>query len=424
MGRLDIRPAPAHRSAMTATLAALAVLAVGYILAYLLFDRLRIRFGYVGGAEYVLLGLFLGPAGSGVLSASALRDLTPIVSLALGWMGMLIGTGFRLPRLALLEPSWVGIAFTEAGTTFTTALGALLVALHYGLGMPLEAAALPAAALASIATVGVPAAVDALARRGFGDHPFLPALRFTARVDALVGVVGFGLALAILHVGAVAPGVRPPTATEWAVINLAVGIASGVLFHLFLGPRDDAGDAAHGDARLFVSLAGAIVIASGAAYYLNLSPIYTNFVLGVVLANTGSAHARAERLLAATERPLYLALLILAGAAWAPEHAGLVWLAPAFVGIRLLARVVGGRAAGTASRDPALRAPRMWRALLAQGGLGVALAVNYTQVDGAPLKGAVLTAALASILLFEWVSAAESVRALPAPAAPATAAAP
>jgi len=43
------------------TLAALAVVAVGYILAYVLFDRLRDRYGYVGGAEYVLIGVLLGP---------------------------------------------------------------------------------------------------------------------------------------------------------------------------------------------------------------------------------------------------------------------------------------------------------------------------------------------------------------------------
>jgi hypothetical protein len=278
-------------------------------------------------------------------------------------------------------------------------------------------AALPAAALAAIATVGVPAAVDALAQRGFGGHPFLPVLRFTARADALVGVVGFGLALAVGHLGAVQPGVRAPTATEWAVINLAVGVASGVLFHLFLGPRDDLGDPAGDDSRLFVSLAGAIVVASGAAYYLNLSPIYTNLVLGLVLANTGSAHDRVTRLLSATERPVYLALLIFAGAAWRADHLELIWVAVAFVGIRLFARFVGGRAAGTSSREPVLRAPAMWRGLLAQGGLGVALAVNYTQVDGAPLPEVVLTAALVSILLFEWVSAAESGRALgPGPA--------
>ena len=42
---------------MQTTLAALAVVAVGYILAYVLFDRLRTAYGYVGGAEYVLIGV-------------------------------------------------------------------------------------------------------------------------------------------------------------------------------------------------------------------------------------------------------------------------------------------------------------------------------------------------------------------------------
>ena len=45
---------------MQTTLAALAVVAVGYIMAYLVFDGLRDRYGYVGGAEYVLIGFMLG----------------------------------------------------------------------------------------------------------------------------------------------------------------------------------------------------------------------------------------------------------------------------------------------------------------------------------------------------------------------------
>jgi hypothetical protein len=43
------------------TLTALAVITVGYILAYLLFDRLRDRFGYVGGAEHGVIGFLLDP---------------------------------------------------------------------------------------------------------------------------------------------------------------------------------------------------------------------------------------------------------------------------------------------------------------------------------------------------------------------------
>ena len=91
-----------------------------------------------------------------------------------------------------------------------------------------------------------------------------------------------------------------------------------MLFHLFLGPRGHLGR----KDRLFVALAGAIVVASGASYYLNLSPIFTNLVLGFILVNSGSAHRDVTRLLLSTERPVYLALLLFAGAAWSPGLGG------------------------------------------------------------------------------------------------------
>ncbi|MGH7498607.1 MAG: hypothetical protein ACREL3_07135 [Gemmatimonadales bacterium] len=116
---------------MQTTLAALAVVAVGYILAYLLFDRLRDRYGYVGGAEYVLIGFILGPRVTGLLGTAQMQDLTPIVSLALGWMGMLLGTYFRLPMFALLPATHLQIAFTEALTTFGAVLAAMLAIFRY-----------------------------------------------------------------------------------------------------------------------------------------------------------------------------------------------------------------------------------------------------------------------------------------------------
>ena len=392
---------------MQTTLAALAVVAVGYILAYVLFDRLRDRYGYVGGAEYVLIGVLLGPRVTGLLGAGQVQDLTPIVSLAVGWLGMLLGTYFRLPTLALLPPEHLAIAFAEALATFSVALAPLLVVFRFVAGYGWPPAVLQAVTLAAIATLSSPAAVDALVDRARIRSPILPVLQLTARIDALVAVVAFGLVLAVLHQGEVAPGVRPPTATEWAVINLAVGIASGVLFHLFLGPRGE-GDDAQESSRLFVALAGAIVVASGASYYLNLSPIYTNLVLGFILANSGSSHRDVARLLLATERPVYLALLLFAGAAWSPGTADLLFIAPLFVVVRLAARFFGGRVAGRQVAPLGLRAPGLGRGLLAQGGLAVAIAVNYSQVLPDLNPRLVLTAALLSILLFEIVASREA----------------
>lgn len=391
---------------MQTTLAALAVITVGYILAYLVFDRLRDRFGYVGGAEYVVIGFLLGPRTTGLLGAEEVQDLTPIVSLALGWLGMLLGTYFRIPVLARLDASHVRIAFTEAVATFGCALAALLGLFHYASGYAWPEAIIQAVTLAAVATLSSAAAVDALSRRHRSASPLITLLQLTARIDALIAVAAFGLLLAIFHQGQVSLTVRPPTATEWAVINLAVGVSSGVLFHLFLGPGANS-NGTQSDSRLFVALAGAIVVASGASYYLNLSPIYTNLVLGFILANSGSAHRDVTRLLLNTERPVYLALLIFAGAAWSPSSPELLFVAPLFVVIRLAARFLGGWVAGGLTAPPALRTPWLGRALLAQGGIAVALAVNYTQVRPDLNGDLILTATLVSVLLFDIVASRE-----------------
>src|SRR5512138_412895 len=173
---------------MRTTLAALAVVAVGYILAYVLFDRLRDRYGYVGGAEYVLIGVLLGPRVTGLLGAEQVQDLTPIVSLAVGWLGMLLGTYFRLPALALLPASHLHTAFAEATATFAAALAALLALFHVVAGYPWPDATVQAVTLAAVATLSSPAAVDAVADRAHTSTPLLPVLQLTARIDALVAV--------------------------------------------------------------------------------------------------------------------------------------------------------------------------------------------------------------------------------------------
>jgi len=391
---------------MQTTLTALAVITVGYILAYLVFDRLRDRFGYVGGAEYIVIGFLLGPRVTGLLGAGQVQDLTPIVSLALGWLGMLLGTYFRLPRMALIEGAHLRIAFAHALTTFGSALAILLAVFHYVAGYAWPEATVQAVTLAAVATLSSTAAADAITRKAAQHSPLLPVLQLTARIDALVAVTAFGIILAVFHQGQVSLSVRPPTATEWAVINVAVGVASGVLFHLFLERRGQL-DEPEGSSRLFVALAGAIVVASGASYYLNLSPIYTNLVLGFILANSGGSHRDVTRLLLATERPVYLALLIFAGAAWSPSSPELLFIAPLFVIVRLAVRVTAGAVAGGLVAPPELRSPKLGRALLAQGGIAVALAVNYTQVRPDLNPDVILTATLVSVLLFDIVASRE-----------------
>jgi hypothetical protein len=76
--------------------------------------------------------------------------------------------------------------------------------------------------------------------------------------------------------------------------------------------------------------------------------------------------------------------------------------------VRLAVRVTAGAVAGGLVAPPELRSPKLGRALLAQGGIAVALAVNYTQVRPDLNPDVILTATLVSVLLFDIVASRET----------------
>jgi hypothetical protein len=68
-------------------------------------------------------------------------------------------------------------------------------------------------------------------------------------------------------------------------------VLGGTLFHLFLGEERKVD-------RLVVSLGGAVILASGTAAYLNVSPLLATLVIGIVLVNTSRGRAELRTVLA------------------------------------------------------------------------------------------------------------------------------
>ena len=387
----------------------LVIVVAAYLAAHVTSEWLARRFTIVSGAEYLLLGFLLGPYVANLIHADAFDWVAPFLTLGLGWIAALIGTEFYLPDLIRLPAQHFQVALLEALLTAAAVGGAMVAIFTYWYDLDVQTAILPAGTLAAVATAsaptGVALAVRAFRRRG----PLLAQLQVTTAVDAAVAVVIFGLLLSIIHVP---PPVLPraPTATEWAVIAIGIGLVGGALFHLFLGAER------HAD-RLFTSLAGAIVLVSGAAAYLRLSPLLPAMLVGVVLANTSRNRLEIRAVLEKVERPTYFLLLIFAGAAWRPSQHD--WLLPVvlFLFVRVAAKVGGARIAGWLGDAPPALGKGWGRALLGHGGLAVAIAVNYKLHDASTFANVVFTAALASVLLTDLTSA-RLVHAVAAAAAP------
>jgi Kef-type K+ transport system membrane component KefB len=382
---------------MSAGLILVLAVAVAYLAAHVAFDWLARRLLLVSGAEYLILGILLGPSVSGVLSVETLAGFAPLTTLALGWIGAIVGTQFYLPGLVRISGVMYRLAFGEALGTLAVVAGLELLLFWYVFGLAWQVAIVPAIALGAIAAVSAPTGIEVVARRLMQRGPVVRQLQVATAIDALVGIATLGLLLSLYHPGDLAPGYRI-TSTEWVVITLGIGITGGALFHLFLG-EDATVD------RLFISLGGALILISGAAAYLHLSPLLAALVFGATLTNTSRHREIIARTLSNAERPFYFVLLIVAGASWTPSLR--MWVLP--VAVFLVARVLGkiwsARIGAYATGQTGVLGKDWGLALLGQGGLALALALDYITLEGAALGNIVFTAAIASVLLTDVMSA-------------------
>lgn len=383
---------------MSASLVLILVVATAYLATHLLYEWLAKRLLIVSGAEYLVLGILLGPQVTGVIPIEAADSFGPIIVLGIGWIGLTVGMQFYLPRLVRITGLTFRLAVIESLVTLVVVGGALWWALP-ALGLTSEFwAIVPALALGAIAVASTPAGLDIALRDRKKREPVVNQLETSLGVNAFVAIVTVGILFAWVHRAPV-NALRPPTPTEWAVITVGVGVLGGTLFHLFLGEERKVD-------RLVVSLGGAVILASGTAAYLNVSPLLATLVIGIVLVNTSRARNELRAVLAGAERPFYYVLLLLAGLSWRPTTS---WTVIAVIALYLVTRTstkVYATRWSTHWNGATGQLGRDWgKALIGQGRLTVAMALDYARRPELPIGDVVFTAALASVLLTEFAAA-------------------
>lgn len=382
---------------MTDALILVVVVAGSYLAARWAFDWLADRYFVVSGVEYLLLGILLGPQVSGALSPATVDSFAPIISLGLGWMGARLGSEFVIAALVRTPAQAYRVAIAESLITLVFMSSLMTLAIQWQFALPTRYALIPGVTLGAIATASAQAGVVLIAKRAGRQHAIVQQLRIATSTNASIAVLVFGLLLALVHTTPPELG-RPLTPTEWMVISVGIGVVGGTLFHLFLGEEHDAD-------RLFVALAGGVILISGAATYLRLSPMLSAMCFSAVLVNSTRGRRDIARILDRLERPLYFALLIFGGAAWQPSSRA--WLLPVvlFLALRVVAKIGAARLAGRLNGVSNDLGPNWGRGLLGQGGLALAIALNYVYHDVLPLPYIVFTAAVASLLLTDVLSA-------------------
>lgn len=391
---------------MTTPLLLILVAAMAFLATHVAYEWLAKRLLIVSGAEYLVLGVLLGPQVTGLFSPAALDAFQPFVVLGIGWMGIATGMPLRLTQLVRIPSVTYRLSLVESLVTLALVSAGAVSALSYGFQVDTESALFPALILGALAAASTPAGLDVAFGGARRREPVLRQIEVAHGMDGLVSVIAFGVLLAIMHT-APPVGMRPLTPTEWVAVTLGIGVIGGALFHLFLGEEQSPD-------RLWVALGGAIMLTSGAAAYLSLSPSFATLVMGVILVNSLRHPGPVLEVLRAGERPLYYVLLLLAGASWKPDSNVVWWLIIGhYLILRTLAKLWGTGITTWVNRAQESVGLDWGRGLIGQGRLTIALALDYSRRD-LPFGDVIFTCAAVSVLFTEFF-AARFVRSAAAP---------
>jgi hypothetical protein len=372
------------------------------------------RYVMLSGAEYLLVGVLIGPfAPMRVLTQHALDSLQPFVSLLVGLLGFLVG--LRSPqRLRAGPASTVGVLTATAvllfvaGSTLlaldllhlepmagserlylevTRAFGWVIAVDTYDTHLWLSLA------LGSSAVVAGPMVIRRTREQLRSEGDVGELLTAFADTSQWVAIISFGLVLALVR-GSSSTGVYGAGLTGWALFALALGGLCGVLFSLFIG-RDTEPQ------RVFLAGIGVVIFASGIGTALGVSPLFVNWVVGLTVALTSTHAGLVATAMARMQHPLFVLIMIFAGAMWRPVS-GALWLLPViYVVVRYVSRLlfVPVFARALLEVPPVTLANGLW----SQGTLAVAIAVNFSQ-RYPELSRVALTTVLLGVLLNELFS--------------------
>jgi Kef-type K+ transport system membrane component KefB len=357
---------------------------------------------FASGAEYLVLGIALGPYALGAAERSTLHSFQPLAVIGTAWITLVIGVGYGMN-----DDRRISTRGLVAGILLALFSGSAVAAAVYAalrLLVPAEGSAFIIAGGAGL--VGCETTRHAV-RWVVGRHdakgPLSRLIGEVAECDDLVPLVG----LSILF-----PLVDPPSVAArlpvwgWQALTPVLGVLLGGTAAALLRAEPRASDG-------WGVVIGAALLGTGIASRLGLAPQAVTFAIGVSLAALSRHRGELRAMLGRSEQAVLLPVLMLSGAEMEiHDVAPLVGLLAAAIAARLVTRVVAAPLLASAAGAPRRIAPALAVGLMPSGALSITLGLAFESRFPGPIGDTVLAVAVALAVLGEVVGPAALRRAL------------
>ncbi|MFC1477283.1 cation:proton antiporter [candidate division KSB1 bacterium] len=350
---------------------------------------------FLTGTEFFIVGILLGPLVADMISQKVITGMFSFIGLGLGWLGMLYGLQFEFRKLIRIPRGYIIGAFIQALVTFVfIAVVSALILRFFNVDKTNALAAslmLGAAGSCSSQTALALIAQD----KSYKRNPLLRMLRFMASIGDLPGLIVFGFVLCLLQSSPIIPGVSY-VFLQWAAVTIVLGVIFGwlMIFILSLSLRKE---------ERFLFAIGIVLFSGGIAAYLKLSPLFINFIAGMITANFCRNHYHLDDIMATVEKPIYLILLVLAGSMWSIGTLYAFLFAILFLFFRIAGKVTGafiiGRSILKDQEIPAFTG----LSLVNQGGMAFAMVIHFQVLYDEVLLSTMITVIVAALLVSELI---------------------
>ena len=369
-----------------------------------------------GGWFAVLAGGAIGPAGLDVIDSTIFAEVRPLLVVALGWVGLIVGLQLRV-RVLQAVPTVIW------RWTLVDAAISALVAIAFGLaacGWWIDG--FFARAGDSVHwIVGVVPAIAALAASNLGWAPETRSLRVelsdrTKRIAVLVSA-GAGLA-SVVAIAALGLAVLPiseasaQTALEARLGLVRLGVLVGVAVLAGAAARFLLGSIERNSPQMLVVLLGLVCLVGGIADAAGIPPLLSGLLAGAVIANLPEGPSRElESVLRRGETAGAILLYAVAGVLASLEPGwGAVLLAIGLAASRTLLKTWWMSKALRGGGEDLPRGTPLRLAAVRQAPIAVAIAVSLVLVEDSLLSRTILSVVVMTGLLSSLVAPIRSLQ--------------
>jgi len=335
----------------------------------------------------LLAGLLMGPSVLDWLPHFTADWFPILTNIALAMIGFMLGAKITFSRLHELGRLVLGLSIGIVVITMLTVFSVLSL-----FGVPIEIALL----LAGIATATAPAATMDVVNEYGAEGKFTETLLDIVAIDDAWGLLIFSILIAVVQAlsgqGAIGEAL---TTGAWEIGGaLLLGLVLGVPMAYLTG-RIHPGEPTQAEAL------GLVLLCAGLALWAQVSYILAAIVMGSVVANLAKHHDRPFHAVKGFEWPFLILFFLLAGASLHLEELSQIGLlGAAYIGLRVVGRVLGGHLGGWLCGAEADTRRWMGLALLPQAGIAIGMALLASQ-RFPEYEAVILPLVLGSSVIFE-----------------------